>query len=49
MRTVQHYLHEGVAAVTAAALPPRASALVQQLVRLLPELLAEVVCPHDVP
>ena len=49
VRTVQHYLHEGVAAVTAAALPPRAAALMQQLVRLLPDLLAEVVCPHSVP
>ncbi len=42
VKTVQHYLHEGLAASVAACLPKRASALIMQLDLLLPQILEEL-------
>ena len=42
VKTVQHYLHEGVAATVASSLAPGPAALVARLGGMLPELLNEL-------
>ena len=48
MKTVQHYLHEGIAASVAASITGRVASLIVQLALLLDDLIKETPCPFDV-
>ena len=48
-KTVQHYLHEGVSATAASALPRRTAQLIVPMSALLEELIADAAAVHAEP